>query len=137
MRHNEQQTPQTRHGIEADPEQREGAKGPACTGTPSRQDARRQGQALRVLAVLAAATMSAQPVLAQQGSDRPAQTVGEAQSPRQDGTTRSGAQRPTPPASAPGGVPKSEHDAQHPPGHKKGSSTPRPSDSGSILGTPK
>jgi hypothetical protein len=93
----------------------------------------------RFLAAAAAAlTFAAQPGLAQQQpSTAPKPTVGESANPRQDGTTRSGAQRPTPPASALKEMPKSEQDAKHPPGHKKGATTPRDSDSGSILGTPK
>lgn len=91
----------------------------------------------RFLAVTAALTLSAQPVLAQQLNTPPKPTVGEASGPRQDGTTRSGAQRPTPPASALKDTPKSEDDAKQPPGYKKGESTPRDSGSGSILGTPK
>jgi hypothetical protein len=92
----------------------------------------------RFLAAAAAAlTFAAQPGLAQPPSTPPKPTVGESAKPRQDGTTKSGAQRPTPAASALKDVPKSEHDAKHPPGHKKGESTPRDSGSGSILGTPK
>jgi hypothetical protein len=93
----------------------------------------------RFLAAAAAAlAFAAQPGMAQpQPSTPPKPTVGEASGPRQDGTTRSGAQRPTPPASALKDTPKSEHDAKHPPGYKKGESTPRDSGSGSILGTPK
>jgi hypothetical protein len=93
----------------------------------------------RFLAAAAAAlTLAAQPGFAQQQpSNPPKPTVGESANPRQDGTTRSGAQRPTAAASALQQVPKSEHDEKHPPGYKKGESTPRDSGSGSILGTPK
>lgn len=92
----------------------------------------------RFLAVVTALTVSALPAFAQQNSTAPKPTVGEATSPRADGTTRSGAPRPASTASsATGQMPKSEHDAKHPPGYKKGESTPRSSDSGSILGTPK
>lgn len=74
---------------------------------------------------------------AQETPRPPPPTVGEGQSPRQDGTTRSGAPRPASSAASAGAAPKSERDAKQPPGYRKGSSTPRDSDSGSILGTPK
>lgn len=93
--------------------------------------------AARLAALVAAFTVGAQPALAQQGQSPPKPTVGEASGPRQDGTTRSGAPKPTPPASALKEVPKSEHDAKYPPGYKKGTTTPRDSGTGSILGTPK
>lgn len=93
--------------------------------------------AARLAALVAAFTVGTQPALAQQSQSPPKPTVGEASGPRQDGTTRSGAPKPTPPASAVKEVPKSERDAKNPPGYKKGASTPRGSDSGSILGTPK
>lgn len=92
----------------------------------------------RFAAVVAALTLVATP--AAQGQDRgsaPQPTVGESQTPRQDGTTRSGAPRPRPAASTLQEVPRSERDAKQPPGYRKGSSTPREGDSGSILGTPK
>jgi hypothetical protein len=95
----------------------------------------------RFLAAVAAVLLSAQPAIAQQSGQQsgtpPKPVVGEAQGPRPDGTTRSGAPTPRPAASTVKEVPKSERDAKNLPGYKKGSSTPRDSGSGSILGTPK
>lgn len=92
----------------------------------------------RFAAVVAAITLSALPAAAQdKAGSAPQPTVGETQTPRQDGTTRSDAPRPRPPASTLLEEPKSERDAKNPPGYKKGATTPRDSDSGSILGTPK
>ncbi|WP_326540439.1 hypothetical protein [Pseudorhodoferax sp.] len=91
----------------------------------------------RFAAVVAAITLSALPAAAQDKGSAPQTTVGVTQAPRQDGTTRSGAPRPRPAASTLLEEPKSERDAQNPPGHKKGATTPRDSDSGSIIGTPK
>ena len=91
----------------------------------------------RFAVLVAAITLSALPAVAQDKSLPPKPTVGDTQTPRQDGTTRSGAPRPMPPASTLKDVPKSERDAKNPPGYKKGTTTPRDSDSGSILGTPK
>lgn len=85
---------------------------------------------------LAGAAALAQPQ-AQPAPRPPPPTVGEAQSPRQDGTTRSGAPRPASQAASAGATPKSERDAKQPPGYRQGASTPRDSDAGSILGTPR
>ena len=74
--------------------------------------------AARFATVVAALTVSVQPAFAQQDPSPPKPTVGEASSPRQDGTTRPGVPRPAP-------------------GHRKGTSTTRGSDSDNILGTPK
>lgn len=93
--------------------------------------------AARLAAVVAAFSVGAPPALAQQDPSPPKPTVDETARPRQDGTTRAGAPRPTPPASALKQVPRSERDDKHPPGPGKGRSTPRDSDAGSILGTPK
>nr|WP_145548334.1 hypothetical protein [Variovorax boronicumulans] len=74
---------------------------------------------------------------AQNASSPPRPTTGEGANPRQDGSTRAGTPRPPSAAASAGAPPRSEHDAKHPPGYRKGSSTPRDSDAGSILGTPK
>ncbi|RCW72511.1 hypothetical protein [Pseudorhodoferax soli] len=77
------------------------------------------------------------PLHAQNTSSPPRPTVGEGSNPRQDGTTRAGTPRPPSSAASASAAPRSERDEKHPPGYRKGSSTPRDSDSGSILGTPK
>ena len=106
-------------------------------GTVRSAVARRGTLAARLATLVAAFVAIAPPALAQQSQSAPKPTVGEGQAPRQDASTRSGAPKPTPPASAQNAVPKSERDEKNPPGYKKGTSTPRDSDSGSILGTPK
>ena len=91
----------------------------------------------RLAAVVAAFSLATGPALAQPTDTAPKPTVGESATPRQDGTTRSGAPRPRPTASTPHNVPRSEQHPKHPPNHKKGATAPRDSDAGSILGTPK
>lgn len=102
-----------------------------------------RGSAKWLAAALAACCLAGVPALAQQSSTPPKPTVGEGQGPRQDGTTRSGAPAPMPSASASPSAPQSAqgqqqaHDRNQKASTNKGTSTPRPSDSGSILGTPK
>jgi hypothetical protein len=102
-----------------------------------------RGSAKWLAAALAACCLAGVPALAQQSGTTPKPTVGEGQGPRQDGTTRSGAPAPMPSASASPSAPHSAqgqqpaHDRNQKGSTNKGTSTPRPSDSGSILGTPK
>lgn len=92
--------------------------------------------AARLAAVVAALTARVRPAIAQQRPLPPQLTTGEASTPRRNGTTRTGAPRPMPPASALNDVPKSKRDGKRPAGHKSG--TPKPGDSDrDILGTPK
>lgn len=93
--------------------------------------------ASRLAAVVAALTASVRPALAQQPPLPPQPTTGEASTARRNGTTRAGAPRPMPPASALKDVPKSKRDGKRPTGHRNGTPTPGDSDRGSILGTPK
>jgi hypothetical protein len=96
-----------------------------------------------LVAIAAACALTAGPTLAQQPGSPPKPTVGEGQGPRQDGTTRSGAAAPAAPAapasaaSAAAGASGAKGDGKASTGALKGTSIPRPSDSGSILGTPK
>lgn len=92
-------------------------------------------RSLTLAAALLAGLISA--LHAQDSGSPPRPTTGEGANPRQDGSTRAGTPCPASPAASAGAAPRSEHDARHPPGYRKGSSTPRDSSAGSILGTPK
>jgi guanyl-specific ribonuclease Sa len=89
----------------------------------------------RLAAVVAAFSLQTGPSRSQPTDTAPKPSVGESQTPRWDGMTRSEAIRPQPAASTLQRVPTSAQDTEHSPG--QGATTPHDSDADSILGPPR